>query len=97
MLTCALIAFMFVPLRGRAMSLGITCGLNIDLIDREIFNFFLSKAITFFDDSMDHFSIVKNSERIPCIFLWTESTNMVLDVEIFNFSNVETIDSMCLD
>ena len=53
---------MFVPLRGRAITPGVTCGLNIDLIDRENMLIFLSKAITSSDDSMHNFSIVKNSE-----------------------------------
>ena len=60
---------MFVPLRGRVMVLGATCGLNIDVMDRENMLILLSKAITSYDDSMDNFSRVKNSERIPCIFL----------------------------
>ena len=42
----------FVPLRGRAMVLGVTCGLTIDLIDRKNMLILLSKAITSSDGSM---------------------------------------------
>ena len=84
---------MFVPLRGRAMVLGVTCRLNIDLIDRENMLIILSKSLISSYDNMDNFSMVKNSERSPCILLWTESTNVALDADILVCSSVETMSS----
>lgn len=69
MITSHWIASMFLLFRGREIE--VTCDLNIDLIDRENVLIFLSKTITFSDDSMNNFLIVKFSERIPCLLLWT--------------------------
>lgn len=75
------------------MVLGVTSGLNIHFIDGENMLIILSKAITSCDDIMDNVSVVKNSERIPCILLKTESTNVALDIDIFICLDVETMSS----
>ena len=75
------------------MVLGVTCGLNIDLWLQIYILIILSKVIIYSNDSMDGFLIVKNSKRILCILLWTESTNVALDVDILICSNIELMSS----